>query len=149
MNRMFLTIFTKRAMSIAALAITMGLVDAPAFAAVRVLAGQYEITTLDADGKTRTATHCITAEQAAGVNGDVKVGRAYMEKAAKGACKVTAYDIVGDTVSSTMVCGGDNTVIGRVTFHGDQASESHTTMKRGDKTVLDAHLTSKRVGSCK
>ena len=149
MNRKFLDIAGKPAIFLSALALTAMLMAVPVFAAERVLAGQYEITTVEADGKTRTGTNCITAEQAAGVNGDAKVGRAYMEKAAKGACKVTAYDIVGDTVSTEMVCGGGTTVVGRVTFHGNDASESHTTITRGGKTVLDAHLKSKRVGACK
>ena len=149
MNRIFLTLTAKPAIFLSALALTAVFVAAPVFATERVLAGLYEITTVTADGKSRTGTLCITAEQAAGVNGDAKVGRAYMEKAANGACKVTAYELVSDTVSSTMVCGANATVSGKTTFHGNDASESHTTMTRGGKTVLDAHLTSKRVGACK
>lgn len=149
MKHIFPTITAKPPRFLAALAVTAVFVGAPAFATERVLAGLYKITTVEADGKTRTGTNCVTSEQAAGVNGDAKVGRAYMEKEAKGACKVTVYDIVGDTVSTAMACGGGTTMVGQVTFHGNDTSESHTTMKRGGKTVLDAHLTSKRIGACK
>ena len=149
MNRIFQITTAKRTFVFTALAATAVFMDAPVIAAERVLAGLYKITTVEADGKTRTGTNCITAEQAAGVNGDAKVGRAYMEKEAKGACKVTVYDIVGDTVSTAMDCGGGTTMIGQTTFHGNDASESHTTVKRGGKTMLDAHLTSKRIGACK
>ena len=111
-------------------------------------AGQYETTSTEADGKTRTGTRCITSDDATAANGDAKVGRAYMEKAGKGNCKVTAYDIVGDTVSSTMVCG-KTTVSGRQSFHGNDAFDGDTTMTGGGKTLLAAHFSAIRVGACK
>ena len=148
MNRMFLAITAKRAILFAALSMTAMTVAAPALAAQRMLAGLYETTTVTADGQSRTGTGCITAEEAKAVDDDAKVGRAYMEKASKGACKVTAYDFSGNTVSTTMVCG-NGTVMGRQTFRGNDAFDGDTTMKSGGKTMLAAHFTAKRVGACK
>lgn len=148
MNFILLTMAAERAIFLAAVAVTALFVAAPAFATGRMLAGLYETTTVTADGKSRTGTRCITAEDAKTADDDAKVGRAYMEKASKGACKVTAYDFVGDTVTTTMVCG-THTVIGRQTFHGNDATDGHTTMSSGGKIMLDAHFTSKRIGACK
>ena len=148
MNHMFLAITAKRTIFLAALLVTSITVAAPSLATQRMLAGLYETTTVTADGKSRTGTRCITAEEAKTVDDDAKVGRAYMEKASKGACKVTAYDFVGNTVSTTMVCG-KGTVMGRQTFRDNDAFDGDTTMKSGGKTMLAAHFTAKRVGACK
>lgn len=148
MNCILLTIAAKCAIFLAASVVTTVFVAAPAFATERMLAGQYETTTVTADGKSRTGTRCITAEDAKTANDDANVGRAYMEKASKGTCKVTAYDFVGDTVSTTMVCG-KATVIGRQTFHGNDAFDGDTRITSEGKTMLAAHFTSKRLGACK
>lgn len=153
MNRIFLTITAKHAIFLAALAATAVFVAAPAFARERMIEGQYETTTVTADGKSRTGTSCFTAEDAKTTNDDVKVGRANMEKATekagKGVCKITAYDFVGDTLSTRMVCSGNMTSTTRQTFHGNTASDTQTTITLGGKTVQDMHGTSKRVGACK
>ena len=148
MNRIFITITIKHAIYLAAFAAAAMTVAAPTFAAQRMLAGLYETTTVTADGTSRTGTRCITEEDAKAADDDAKVGRAYMEKSSKGDCKVTAYGFVGNTVSTTMVCG-KGTVTGRQTFHGNDTFEGDTTMKSGGKTMLAAHFTSKRVGACK
>ena len=148
MNRILLTFTATHTIFLTALAATALSIAAPAFATERILAGLYETTTVTADGKSRTGTHCITADDAKTADDDAKIGRAYMEKASKGACKVTAYDFVGDTVTTTMVCR-THTVSGRQTFHGNDATDFHTTITSGGKIVLDAHGTSKRIGACK
>ena len=145
MNRIFLVVAAKRFIFFAATVMT---VVAPTFAAQRMLPGLYETTTVTADGKSRTGTRCITAEDAKAADDDANVGRAYMEKSSKGACKVTAYTFAGDTVSTTMVCG-TGTVTGRQTFHGNDAFDGHTSSTSGGRTLLDAHFTAKRVGACK
>lgn len=153
MNRNVLNITAKHALSLAALAVTAVFVAAPAFATERMLPGRYETTQVKADGKSQTVTSCFTAEDAKTINDDVKVGRVNMEqateKAGKGVCKITAYDFVGDTLSTKMLCSGNMTMTTRQTFHGNTAFDSQTTTTLGAKTVQDMHFTSKRVGACK
>lgn len=83
-------------------------------------------------------------------NGDAKVGRDYLEKKlarfGKGRCTIKAYDITGDTVSSTTACG-ENITTTRTTYQGDM-SESDVTSTVQGKTA-SVHTTSKRVGDCK
>ena len=83
-------------------------VASPVPAADRTAPGQYEIVTI-AEGKTETASVCATPEMAKIANGDAKVGREDKQKTldrlGKGHCTIKAYDITGNTVSSTIVCG--------------------------------------------
>ena len=153
MNRNFLNITAKNAISLAALAVTAVFVAAPAFATERMLPGRYETTQVKANDKSQTVTSCFTAEDAKTINDDVKIGRVNMEQATQksgnGVCKITAYDFVGDTLSTRMVCSGNMTMITRQTFHGNNAFDSQTTTTIDGKIVQDMHFTSKRVGACK
>ena len=83
-------------------------VASPVPAADRTAPGQYEMVTI-ADGKTQTDSVCQTPEMAKIANGDAKSGREEKQKTldrfGKGRCTVKAYDITGNTVSSTIVCG--------------------------------------------
>jgi ketosteroid isomerase-like protein len=124
-------------------------VGSSALGADRLRVGQYEITTTT-DGKTQTDSVCQTPDMAKIANGDAKAGREYLEKKlerfGKGRCTVNAYDVTGDTVSSTTACGESVTTT-RTTYHGD-SSESDVTTRAGGKTV-SVHTTAKRVGDCK
>ena len=122
----------------------------PVCAADRVAAGQYEYTTT-IDGKPQTFANCITAEEAKAFNGDAKAGRAYAENAAKGACKVTAYDVKGNLISYTMECEG-SVITSSATYHGDSfEGDTTTTVTVEGKRVGGgtAHTKAKRVGACK
>ena len=100
------------------------------------------------DGDTRTVTFCISAAEAASINGDSKSGREFAEQKAKKSgspCAIKAYDIKGDTVSYTLSCG-QRVITDRTTFHGDTSE--------GVKTVVSASMTvttpvrSRRIGAC-
>jgi hypothetical protein len=118
----------------------------PLHAADRLTAGEYEFTATT-NGNTRTSTHCFTADDAKAVNADAKAGRDFAERAAKGACTITTYDVTGETVSYTMACGESVTTTS-VTYHGD-SFESDTTTIVGKSTARAMHTTGKRVGICK
>jgi hypothetical protein len=148
MTRISTMTFAKRAIYLAGLATAASSFAPPALATGRLLAGQYETTTVSADGNSRTGSRCITADEAKTDYADAKAARESMERASKGTCKVTAYVVDGDTVSSTMVCD-KNVVNGRQTFHGNDAFDGDTTFMKDGKTVGTAHFTAKRTGECK
>ena len=83
-------------------------------------------------------------------NGDAKSGREWkqktLDKFGKGRCAIKAYDVIGNTVSATIVCG-KSVVTTRTTYHGE-TSESEVTTTDSGKT-MSVHVTAKRVGACK
>ena len=121
----------------------------PVLAADRMAPGQYEIVTI-ADGKTQTDSVCATPEMANIANGDAKVGREDKQKTldrlGKGHCTIKAYDITGNTVSSTILCG-KSAITTSTTYHGD-TSESEVTTTDSGKT-MSVRVKAKRVGACK
>ena len=121
----------------------------PLLAAARETPGKYEFTVI-ADGKTHVSTYCVTPAEADAVNADEGSGRAYAEKAAKGACSVTTYQVRGETISSTLSCG-EGERASKVTYHGD-SFEGETTYSfpaNGKRMVRVSHIKAKRVGACK
>lgn len=141
---------TKRTLLIGSLASLMASVTLPLLAADRQVPGQYEFT-VTADGKTRTSLYCVTPEDARAVNADAKTGRDYAEKAAKGTCAITLYEVRGDTVSLTMTCGGDSVRATNTTYHGDsfEGDNTYTFTADGKRMVRVSHIKAKRIGVCK
>lgn len=121
----------------------------PVPAADRMPPGQYEMVTT-ADGKSETDSVCQTPEMAKIANGDAKSGREEKQKTldrfGKGRCTVKAYDITGNTVSATIVCG-KGVVTTNTTYHGDTSESEVTTTDSGKTTSV--HVKAKRVGACK
>jgi hypothetical protein len=115
-----------------------------AFAGDRLIAGEYEITSVR-DGRTTTSTYCATPEMANGTNGNEAADRAYVENAAK-TCKIDAFKLSGDTIDYTMNCSGAVTTIHAV-YHGDHFEGDVASEHGGQKSV--AHTTAKRLGACK
>jgi hypothetical protein len=113
----------------------------------RLRAGQWEYTTSH-PGQTETASfkHCITAAEAAGINGDLRTARAYAEKAAGADCKVTDYKVDGNSVSHTVVCGPVS-VRSSATFTGT-TSEGDLVTKREGRPEAVTHIKGKRLGDC-
>ncbi len=72
------------------------------------------------DGAPRVFASCMTAADAAQVNGDSASGKAAAEKKAEGRCAVKSYTIAGSTVEYTLVCG-ERTIRSRTVFHGDNS----------------------------
>lgn len=136
----------RRAVLLTSLSALMAFAAPPLRAADRIMAGQYQYT-MTTEGKTQTSTRCVTADEAKSVNGDAKAGREYMNKAAKGACTVSAYDVTGNTVSCTMVCGPSVVRAATATYHGD-SFEGDVTTTAGGKSHT-AHTKGKRIGACK
>jgi hypothetical protein len=116
-------------------------IAAPAAAADRVRAGQWEMT-LNVAGRTMTRTVCLSQSDADAINGDLKSIRAKAEKdaaAGGGGCTVTDVRTSGNQVIVTSVCGGKENV-GTTTYHGDTLETVNT---NGTKAQ------SKWVGACK
>ena len=146
MTDMISTPIIRRAILLTSLSALIAFAAPPLRAADRLVAGQYEFT-MTTEGKTQTSTRCVTPDEAKSVNGDAKAGREYIEKTAKGACTVRAYDVTGNTVSCTMACGPSVVRTSSATYHGD-SFEGDTTTTAGGKTHT-AHTKAKRVGACK
>jgi hypothetical protein len=142
-------LYTKRTILFASLSCVIATVALPLHAADRLISGQYEFTATT-DGKTQTLSRCFTPEEAKSVNGDAKAGREYAEKAGKGTCSITAYDVKGDTVSLSMACG-DSVTTSRATYHGNTYDADTTTTFTidGKRIVRATHVKAKRVGACK
>jgi len=118
-----------------------------ATAADRIAGGKWEAA-MTTDGDTRTVTFCISAAEAASINGDSKAGRDFAEQKAKKSgspCVIKAYDIKADTVSYTLSCGA-RTITDTTTFHGDTSEGVKTVVNAG--TTVTTRLKSKRIGAC-
>ncbi|HEV7669081.1 MAG TPA: DUF3617 family protein [Thermoanaerobaculia bacterium] len=114
-------------------------------AADRMAVGQWDFD-LTTDGTTHTSKHCVTPEEAAGVNGSVTSAREHSAKsAAHGHCALTSFEIQGDKVSYALACG-TRTIESQATYHGETFEGILTTSNAGKvtKTSVKAH----RVGAC-
>ena len=121
--------------------------SAPVHSADRVTAGQYDITTV-VDGKAQTSSLCITADEAKTFNADATGGRALFEKEiSKTGCAVKTYDVTGNKVSTSIVCGGSVVVSTSKTYSGDSYEGDLTRIVRG--TTYVTHTKGKRTGVCK
>lgn len=118
---------------------------APALAADRMATGQWQFA-LATDGGTHTSKHCVTPDEAAGVNGSLASARSHSEqKAARGHCAVKSFDIRGDTVSYALSCGARR-IESTSTYHGDSFEGTLTTTAEG-KSVL-TKVKAQRLGAC-
>ena len=121
-------------------------VTLPLRAADRMAAGRWEFT-LTGNGESRTVNQCMTPEQANEMNGDSQTARGFAEKRNKGRCTIKSYDIQGDTVKYSLVCG-DRTIDSRTTFHGD-TSEGTLKTTTADGNVDTRTVKARRLGACK
>ena len=128
--------------ALAALALPPVLLAAPE----RLHAGQWEFTTSHAGGEPQSVRFCVTAEEAASINGGAKTARAYAEKKAGEGCKVNEYTVDGNLVTYSVTCG-DSTVRAKITYAGD-TSEGETVIQRQGQPELVMHVKAKRLGDC-
>lgn len=112
----------------------------------RLHAGQWEFTTSQADGQPNSIKTCVSAEEAASINGGAKTGRAYAEKQAGEGCKVNEYTVNGNLVTYSVTCG-TSTVRAKVTYAGD-TSEGDTVIQREGQPDIVMHVKAKRLGDC-
>lgn len=113
-------------------------------AAERIAGGKWQ-SAMTTDGDARTVTFCISAEEAASINGDSKTGRAFAEKKSGGRCAITSYEIKGDTVSYSLTCG-TRTISDTTAFHGETSEGTKTTTSEGKAVTM--RLKSRRIGAC-
>ena len=120
----------------------------PAFlsAAERLQSGQWEFTTSNVSGEKNSVKSCISAEEAASINGDSKTARAYAEKKAGSRCTVNEYTISGNSTSYSLTCG-EVTIKARITHHGD-TSEGDLVSKKGAEPEVVTHMKARRLGDC-
>jgi hypothetical protein len=117
----------------------------PLRAADRMAPGQWEFT-MTGDGESRTTKQCMTRDQANEMNGDTKTARSFAEKRANGRCTIKAYDIQGNTVSYSLVCG-ERTIDSTTTFSGDTSEGTLKTTTADGK--VDARIVkARRLGAC-
>jgi hypothetical protein len=112
-------------------------------AADRMRAGQWVGTTI-VGGKTFSTSSCVSQSDAAGMNGDAKGVKAYLETIIPPEiCKITDVKADGNQVIYTASCsGGTAKTVKTVTtfYYGDRSEGTDTT---GSKTEA------KLVGACK
>ena len=113
-------------------------------AADRAQTGSWEFT-MTTNGQARTATSCVTPEEAAAANGDTKSARAAAEKAAKGRCTFPAFDVTGDTVTYKMDCAG-TIMESTATYHGDTMTGVLKTTRQGKQSITS--VKGHRLGAC-
>ena len=126
----------------------MLVIATPLLAAERMLSGQWE-SAMTTYGETRIVKFCIDAAEAASNNGDSKSGREFAEKKAKkagGTCTIETYDIKGDTISYSMLCG-NRSIKSTQTYGGETAEGVLSTTVQG-KTTTNTQIKSRRIGSC-
>jgi hypothetical protein len=117
----------------------------PVRAADRMAPGQWEFT-MTGDGESRTTKQCMTRDQANEMNGDTKTARSFAEKKANGRCTIKSYDVQGNTVSYSLVCGG-RTIDSTTTFSGDTSDGTLKTTTADGK--VDARIVkARRLGAC-
>jgi len=126
----------------AALVLPAALLAAPE----RLHAGQWEFTTSHVEGEPDSVKTCVTAEEAASINGGAKTGRAYAERNAGGGCRVNDYSVNGDVVTYSVTCG-KSTVRATVTYRGD-TSEGDTVIQREGQPDIVMHVKARRLGEC-
>ena len=115
-------------------------------AGARVVSGQWEHTmTTDGEAESDKATDCMTAEEAASINGDSKTGRAYYERKAHGTCKIKMFELKGNTMSYVLSCG-DRSIENTVTFRGE--TSEGVTISEGPDGIQTMHIKSRRLGAC-
>jgi Protein of unknown function (DUF3617) len=109
-------------------------------------AGLWE-NTVTSNGQTVTHNACITAQQEQASKGSVAVMRESIEKALgkNGACKLTEFTVVGNTVTNVMVCG-NSTIKNSTVFRGD--SFETTVTRTTGQDVKSSLMKGRRIGDC-
>jgi len=115
-------------------------------AALRLRAGEWEFTTPHVDGEPDSVKICVTAEEAASINGGSKTARAYAEKQLRAGCKVDEYTVNGNLVTSSITCG-KSTVRTRVTYGGDTSEGDRVIHREGQPDIV-IHIKARRLGDC-
>jgi Protein of unknown function (DUF3617) len=128
--------------AVAALVLPAALLAAPE----RLHAGQWEFSTSHVEGEPESVKTCVTAEEAASINGGAQTGRAYAERNAGAGCKVNDYSVNGDVVTYSVTCG-KSTVRATVTYRGD-TSEGDTVIQREGQPDIVMHVKARRIGEC-
>jgi hypothetical protein len=128
--------------AVAALLLPTALLAAPE----RLHPGQWEFTTSHVDGQPDSVKFCVSAEEAASINGGAKTARAYAEKKAGAGCKVNEYTVNGNLVTYSVTCG-KSTVRAKITYGGD-TSEGDTVIQREGQPEMVMHVKAKRLGDC-
>ncbi|MEO5739424.1 MAG: DUF3617 family protein [Vicinamibacterales bacterium] len=116
-------------------------------AADRIVSGKWEAA-MTTDGETRTISYCVSAEEAASINGDSRSGREFAEKKTQksgSTCAIKSYEIKGDTGSYSLACGS-RTITDTTVYHGE-TSEGVKTVTNEGKTIT-TRLKSRRIGIC-
>jgi hypothetical protein len=88
----------------------------------------------------------MTPEQANEMNGDSQTARGFAEKRNKGRCTIKSYDIQGNTVKYSLVCG-DRTIDSSTTFTGDTSVGTLTTTTADGKVDVRT-VKARRLGAC-
>lgn len=116
---------------------------AASFAADRVKAGNWEMRVTLPGAKSAVNTHCITADEARQINGDVATLRKYVETSTaeklQGRCTVKSVVAKDNQTIVTIACGKTE-VTSTTTYHGDHYEVSSST---------GMTMTGKRIGDCK
>ncbi len=125
--------------------LALSIAAAPLLAAERVSAGEWEFA-MTTDGQTHTAKHCISADEAAGFNGDSASGRKYVEEKGRGHCSVKTYEASGNRISYSLICA-DRQIDSATEFAGDASKGILTTTDEGK--VITTSVVGRRIGDCK
>ncbi len=119
------------------------LMASSALAAERVRAGQWETVLTTKQGSATTTAACLTAAEAAFVNGDAAGLRKHLEesmvKNTRGRCTVKDVKVTELTVIVLTACGS-NEMTATTTYHGD----GYETL-----TTSGTKITGRRLGACK
>jgi len=116
------------------------------FAADRVEPGQWEMVMTN-DGESHTVTHCVTAEEAANVNGTAAEARAHSEAAAaKAHCTLDSFDATDDKVSFGLTCP-THTIKSTSTFVPNGYSSTIVTTTKGAAPATTS-VKATRSGAC-
>lgn len=115
---------------------------ADAVAAQRVQAGKWETTLKIGSAPASAATYCISAAEAASMNGDAASLRNYIVKSTtektNGRCAMTKLELSGNRVVVTVTCG-TTVMVSSTKYFGD----------RYESTTSDGTtVTGKRLGAC-
>jgi len=128
-------------------ALVLALAASAAPAAGRLADGQWE-SAITTDGVTRTISYCIRPDEAASINGDSRTARAFADKKAQKAgapCSFKSYEVSGDKVSYTMLCG-TRTITDQTVYHGQTSDGVKTITKEGQ--TVSMQISSRRIGTC-
>ena len=109
----------------------------------RVHAGQWETVLTTKAGNSSPATiSCLTASEAAFLNGDAAALRKHVEesmaKNTRGRCKVTDLQVKGNAIAVTTACGSNHSVV-TTTYHG----ETYEAVSTAGTTIRG-----RRLGAC-